>query len=452
MSSSVASPASGQVNPTLCMQAAFVAKTDDKEVTTPFPLDKAPEIESWLMSFVDFYLAKDGKLAGNKTIAPPPRGAIRDELIRGGVIFATKQPNGDLELWLNPQHSIWLVINVRRRNQPALHTYVAIRNEPEVAKWLLSYRLPADVTADHLPVSDAIFSRLREIGVIVDEFPAPGLCFPDPKGPADAVRELSIAAQTFVQAAGQDIPTTVREVLGKHEPALPADTELRWLQDAGTGLMFPSCSTVQIEPEQLDDATAGPATQRATEWQQLRTEAQQSLKTQRYAVLRNIFPPAQREMLRQYVRELVARGYFPELGDGQVELRAAIHNEKTIASFHHGLATLLRDICEKPPIASYCYLACYEAGAVLERHVDRSQCTYNLSVIFDMDGPDGEPDPWPIYVDIDAKPVAINLNIGDGLLYSGTELLHWRDALPEGQRVIACFYHFVGDDFHGSLD
>ena len=41
---------------------------------------------------------------------------------------------------------------------------------------------------------------------------------------------------------------------------------------------------------------------------QQRTDARRSLKTEHYAVLRNIFPPAQRDMLRQYVRGLVARG------------------------------------------------------------------------------------------------------------------------------------------------
>ena len=44
------------------------------------------------------------------------------------------------------------------------------------------------------------------------------------------------------------------------------------------------------------------------------------------------------------------------------------------------------------------------------------------------------------------------LQVGDGLVYSGTDLWHWRDALPPGQRAIVCFFHFVPGDFAGSLD
>ena len=152
------------------------------------------------------------------------------------------------------------------------------------------------------------------------------------------------------------------------------------------------------------------------------------------------------------MRELVRRGYFPALDDGQVALRAGIHNEPTAASLHHALARLVSDICGEPVIASYCYLSCYEAGAVLKRHRDRPQCVYNLSVVFDMYSPNGEPDPWPVFLELDGEPEAVHLQIGDGLLYSGTELWHWREALPQNQCAIVCFYHFVPENFSGSLD
>jgi hypothetical protein len=69
-----------------------------------------------------------------------------------------------------------------------------------------------------------------------------------------------------------------------------------------------------------------------------------------------------------------------------------------------------------------------------------------------MQGPDGEPPPWPIYVEIDGQPKEVLLQTGDGVAYSGTEIWHWRHALPAGQRAIVCFFHFVPRDFTGSLD
>jgi len=64
----------------------------------------------------------------------------------------------------------------------------------------------------------------------------------------------------------------------------------------------------------------------------------------------------------------------------------------------------------------------------------------------------GDPKPWPIYLEVDGQPSAKHLQTGDGLLYSGSEIWHWREALPEGQRAIICFYHFVPTSFSGSLD
>lgn len=452
MSSPMSSAVSGQVNPTLSVEAEFRAKVDDGNLTTLFDLDEVPEIGSWLMSFVDLYLAKQGKLTAHNGIAPPPGGAIQDELVRGGIIFLEESADGGVALSLNPQQSIWLTVKVRLYDLPSRHTHIAIYDDPEVAKWLLLHLLHADKMADELVPSDTVLARLRDIGVIVDEMPVPGVFFPDPQIATDTDRELSIAARIYRQTVGQDIPAPVRRILGKHKPILPPDSDLLWLQDAGTGLVYPTISTTNVAQDQLKKTTEAPAARREAKWKAQRAKAGEWLKSRHYAVLREIFPPAQRDMLRHYVRELVARGYFPPLGHLDIiELRAGIHNQKTIASFHHGLAMLLSEISEEPLIASYCYLACYKAGAVLKRHTDRPQCVYNLSVVFDMDGPEGEPDPWPIYLELDNKPVAIHLRVGDGILYSGTEVPHWRDALPEGQRAIVGFFHFVAEDFRGSL-
>ena len=342
---------------------------------------------------------------------------------------------------------------MRRFNQPSRQTPVAIGDDPEVAKWLLSYQLSADRSADELVPSDTVLEKLREFGVVVDRMPVADVFFPDPRAATDASEEISCAARTYPQAANECIPAPVQKILGKHTPDLPPDTDLLWLEDAATGLMLPTLSTPPVTGEPSDNEIEGRDTRREADWKKQRSEARESVKSHGYAVLRDIFPPAQREMLRHYVRELVKRGYFPPLDDDPgVDLRAGIHNQKTIASFHHGIALLLSDICHEPLTASYCYLACYEPGAVLKRHTDRAQCAYDLSMVFDMDGPDGEPDPWPIYLELDNKPVAAHLQVGDGVFFSGSSVPHWREALPEGQRVIQCFFHFVGKDFHGSLN
>lgn len=440
----------GQINPSLSVEAELGAQVNEQLFTSKFDLQENPELAAWLIGFANFFLIKSGKLAGPQRIDPPPGGKIYAELLNGRVILSTPKAGGGHEHRLNPQLNIWLTVKVRLLNQPAKHESVAILDDPEVAKWLLSYFAGDEQHSDALPADPAVAGRLGEIGVIVNELPAPEIYFPDARLATHLNQSRAIADHLYPQPAGEAIPEAVLQVLGRHQPALPPDTDLLWLQDSGTGLMLPA---IDAPDEQISDAEsyALSVDQRKAEWDtQIRT-ARESLQTDHYTALRNIFAPAQREALRHYVRELYQRGYFPPLGIDQVNQRTGLHNQATFASIHHGLALLIGKIINEPVIASYSYLGCYEGGASLLRHKDREQCKFNLSLIFDMQGPDGEPEPWPIYLELDNGPVAVNLKVGDGVLYSGTDITHWRDALPADQRVIACFFHFVSEDFDGSL-
>jgi hypothetical protein len=59
---------------------------------------------------------------------------------------------------------------------------------------------------------------------------------------------------------------------------------------------------------------------------------------------------------------------------------------------------------------------------------------------------------WPIYLEVHGKVHEVRLGLGDAVIYRGTTIPHWRDALPQGQTATVCFYHFVRHDFVGKLD
>ena len=91
---------------------------------------------------------------------------------------------------------------------------------------------------------------------------------------------------------------------------------------------------------------------------------------------------------------------------------------------------------------------------MLPRHVDRPQCQFSISLLIDYspepDGPCG----WPLYLENPRTPqamLAADLALGDGALYRGQEVFHYRDALPEGHQATLLFLNYVRKDFAGRL-
>ena len=96
-------------------------------------------------------------------------------------------------------------------------------------------------------------------------------------------------------------------------------------------------------------------------------------------------------------------------------------------------------IVGKNLIPQYTYARIYKTGSVLERHSDRPECQYSVTLSLG-----GEYDkPWPIWIkDRAGKSHEVPLEEGDMLVYSGCELEHWRDKF-EGDTQYQLFMHYV---------
>ena len=187
-------------------------------------------------------------------------------------------------------------------------------------------------------------------------------------------------------------------------------------------------------------------------WRKELAVERRRLGTHGYAILRGLLSGLQLAGLRQYTRALRAEGYFTrELGNRQVEGRQFIYQEPAASSLHAQLAAIINELAPEPVKPSYCYLATSERGAVLRRHVDREQCVWNLSLVLDAEPELAAESMWPIYLDVKPGPARAALGIGDAVLYSGTRVPHWREALSQHEFFTACFYHFVPTDFSGPL-
>jgi hypothetical protein len=170
-----------------------------------------------------------------------------------------------------------------------------------------------------------------------------------------------------------------------------------------------------------------------------------------YAPLADLIHPFHIAALRRYYRYLIRTGAIP-LGDRQSPRRYVAYNEPVARFFHHDIAAALSAIAGEPLKPSYVYLASYLSGAELKKHTDREQCEFSVTLCLDFSPEPTLATPWPIRLDTPSSTVTVYQALGDGLAYRGTRLPHYRSLLAEGQTSTSIFFHYVADDFPGSLD
>jgi hypothetical protein len=170
-----------------------------------------------------------------------------------------------------------------------------------------------------------------------------------------------------------------------------------------------------------------------------------------YTSVANLIPHFHLGALRRYYRYHTRAGSF-QMGDEQVRRRYAAHNESVSRFFHHQLAPAVSDIARTLVKPSYCYMVAYQSGSVLDRHTDREQCEYSVTLCVDSSPEPREQVPWPIYLDIPDGALRIWQHIGDGLLYRGRYLAHYRDRLPDGYTSTSLLFHYVDENFQGSVE
>ena len=80
----------------------------------------------------------------------------------------------------------------------------------------------------------------------------------------------------------------------------------------------------------------------------------------------------------------------------------------------------------------------YKHGDLLKEHTDRPACEISLSLTLGFDAEK----PWPIFLEVNDQSVPTELLPGDGIVFRGTELKHWRERFG-GVRHCSVFLHYV---------
>jgi hypothetical protein len=195
----------------------------------------------------------------------------------------------------------------------------------------------------------------------------------------------------------------------------------------------------------------GERARRRRSWGRLVARLRERLRAQKLAVLPPLLPPLQIAAWRSYARGLERDDRLaPDLR--QVEGRRHAHREPRVEFLHEQTVDLVSRIVGAPLKASYSLLAAYPPGSVLKPHRDRPQCRWNVSLVLDTEPETPAAEAWPLWIETPDGPEAVRLPLGAGVLYSGTDVEHWRDAQPAGHRMAAALFHYVDQSFTGGLD
>ena len=226
------------------------------------------------------------------------------------------------------------------------------------------------------------------------------------------------------------------------------------LANYNSGQFEPGCLS-ESDAQLLSSAgilsSAGSSVQAGQLWRAQIARSAQMFEQRSYAPTRNLIHPFHVAALRRYYRNMIRAGNIL-LGDVQSSRRYVAHNESVARFFHHQIAPAVSAVVGEPVKPSYVYLASYMSGAELKKHTDREQCEFSITLCLDFSPEPRHETPWPIRLEPSGGEVIVYQGLGDGLVYRGTRVPHYRSPLPEGQTSTSMFFHYVPQDFAGSLN
>ena len=122
--------------------------------------------------------------------------------------------------------------------------------------------------------------------------------------------------------------------------------------------------------------------------------------------------------------------------DEQCPLSFAVYGDEEFETVLEHLAHLLSVTLGKEVLPTYCYARLYQKGEVLKKHSDRPSCEISITVTLDHDTGSVI---WPINM---GSPKNLFIEKGDGVVYQGCDIEHWRDEY-KGEWQTQAFFHFV---------
>ena len=179
-------------------------------------------------------------------------------------------------------------------------------------------------------------------------------------------------------------------------------------------------------------------------------QSQKIFKQNKYVLINNMIPKEIAEIATQYSLYDRDRFFLPEDVTQQVPGTHSVYSDplmETLLKFNTPRIEQLTGLKLWP---TYSYYRLYKPGDILERHKDRPTCEISVTICLGYDYKDKKDYNWGIFVGPEngekgTKGKMIPMKPGDGVIYRGCEIEHWREPFeaPEGAWQTQVFLHYV---------
>lgn len=158
----------------------------------------------------------------------------------------------------------------------------------------------------------------------------------------------------------------------------------------------------------------------------------------RYLFVKGLLPPPLLEYLKVYYGILLANGRFGH--DSQCPSSLALGGDPALDAVLEWLRPRLEKLLGFPLAPTYSYTRVYAKGEELRRHVDRAACEISVTAAIQIAKRAG---PSVVYLKPPGAPeVKVEMLEGDGCVYAGTEVEHWREKFRVNGYT-QLFLHFI---------
>ena len=166
--------------------------------------------------------------------------------------------------------------------------------------------------------------------------------------------------------------------------------------------------------------------------------AAKRFREKRYLFVKGLLPPALLEYLQAYYPILLANDRFTH--DDNCPASLSLGGDPALDALLEWIRPELGRLVGLSLAPTYSYTRRYAKGDVLHRHVDRDACEISVTVSIQIPKGAG---PSVIYLKPpNGEETRVEMFEGDGCVYAGTEVEHWRDRFRV-DGYIQLFLHFI---------